>query len=101
MVPDPRGKSALTWWRTLQVRDGRALLLLEPSTGRTHQLRVHAASGIGLPIVGDPVYGRKGPAMLLHAWWLSLPRDGRAPVAATAPLPPAFDGWQVPEDAAA
>ena len=47
---------------------------LEPATGRTHQLRVHAASGLGLPIVGDPVYGRKGPAMLLHAWSLSLPR---------------------------
>ena len=101
MVPDPRGKAALTRWRTLQVRGSRALLLLEPATGRTHQLRVHAASGLGLPIVGDPVYGRKGASMLLHAWSLSLPRDGRTPVAATAPPPAAFADWQVPDDAAA
>ena len=45
---------------------------LMPTTGRTHQLRVHAASGIGLPIVGDPVYGPSsgsagGMHMMLHA----------------------------------
>ncbi len=90
MVPDEKGKHALTHWRVLTVRDGRALVLFTPETGRTHQIRVHAASGIGVPIAGDPVYGAgKGP-MLLHALSLKLERGGKPPVEATAPLPPTF-----------
>jgi len=61
-----------------------------PETGRTHQIRIHAASGIGVPIAGDPVYGRgKGP-MLLHALSLTVARDGKPAIEATAPLPPTF-----------
>lgn len=90
IVPDPRGKAARTHWRTIGARDGRALIEFRPETGRTHQIRVHAASGLGLPIVGDPVYGRAGPAMLLHARTISLPRLPKAPVAADAPLPESF-----------
>ena len=99
MVHDPKGKAARTRWRTLAVAGRRALLLLTPETGRTHQLRVHVASGLGAPIVGDPVYG-SGSAMLLHAWSLALPRDGKAPVVARAPLPPSFAeaGFALPED---
>lgn len=90
MVPDPEGKSAITHWRIAAVRDGRAVIVFSPETGRTHQIRVHAAAGIGIPIAGDPVYGAgKGP-MLLHALSLRLERDGKPPVEASAPLPPTF-----------
>jgi tRNA pseudouridine32 synthase/23S rRNA pseudouridine746 synthase len=90
IVPDPAGKAAATNWRLLEEKDGRALVLLIPETGRTHQLRVHAASGLGLAIAGDPVYGLGGGPMLLHALSLKVERDGKPPVEATAPLPPTF-----------
>lgn len=90
MVVDPRGKPARTSWRVLDAREGRALIEMRPQTGRTHQLRVHAAHGIGMPIAGDPVYGGAGGAMLLHARSLLVDRGAKPPVEATAPLPPAF-----------
>ncbi|WP_174296400.1 RluA family pseudouridine synthase [Sphingomonas bacterium] len=97
MVPDGgnasgTAKSALTRWRVVARREGRALIEMRPATGRTHQLRVHAASGIGMPIAGDPVYGRanRGEPMLLHAAALLVPRGTRAPVRAHAPLPERF-----------
>ena len=71
---DPvRGKPSRTLWQ-VQARDpaaGRTRLLLEPVTGRSHQLRVHLAS-IGHPIVGDALYAppalAEGAArLLLHA----------------------------------
>jgi tRNA pseudouridine32 synthase/23S rRNA pseudouridine746 synthase len=90
MVPDEGGKHAVTHWRVAAVKDGRAVIVFTPETGRTHQIRVHAASGIGIPIAGDPVYGAgKGP-MLLHALSLRLDRGAKPPVEATAPLPPTF-----------
>jgi tRNA pseudouridine32 synthase/23S rRNA pseudouridine746 synthase len=90
MVPDPRGKPAVTEWRRLTVRDGRALVLFSPRTGRTHQLRVHAAEGLGIPIAGDPVYGSGDGPMLLHALGLTVPRQPKPPIEARAPLPPTF-----------
>jgi tRNA pseudouridine32 synthase / 23S rRNA pseudouridine746 synthase len=91
IVPDPRGKRAVTHYEVLRVESGRALVAFVPETGRTHQIRVHAANGIGLPIVGDPHYGRgERGGMLLHAHRLSLPRDGKAPIEAEAPLPERF-----------
>jgi tRNA pseudouridine32 synthase/23S rRNA pseudouridine746 synthase len=90
IVPDPKGKPARTHWRRLAVSGSRALILFTPETGRTHQIRVHAASGLHLPITGDPVYGRGGPAMLLHAWRISVPRGSKPPVAAESPLPASF-----------
>jgi len=90
MVSDERGKSAVSHWRKLVVRDGRAAILFSPETGRTHQLRVHAAEGLGIPISGDPVYGRGKGAMMLHAWSLRMERGDKPPVEATAPLPPTF-----------
>jgi len=90
MVPDPAGRAAMTHWRVAAVRDGRAVILFSPETGRTHQIRVHASDGIGIAIAGDPVYGRgKGP-MLLHALSLRVARGDKPPVEATAPLPPSF-----------
>jgi len=91
MVPDESGKRAVTDWRVLAEANGRALVRFAPETGRTHQLRVHAASGIGVPILGDPVYGQaSGFRMLLHAASIGLDREGKEPVAATAPLPISF-----------
>lgn len=94
MVADPRGKAARTGWRVLMVQNGRALVEMRPETGRTHQLRVHAADGIGVPIAGDPVYGKaiaaRGPGMLLHARRLCVARGEKAAIDVTAPPPPSF-----------
>jgi tRNA pseudouridine32 synthase/23S rRNA pseudouridine746 synthase len=90
MVPDGKGKTATSHWRKVAEKDGRAMILFSPETGRTHQLRVHAASGLGIPIAGDPVYGAGRGPMLLHALSLRMERDGKRPVEAKAPLPPTF-----------
>ena len=90
MVVDPRGKAAVTSWEIVGVAQGRTLVRFTPETGRTHQLRVHAATGIGVPILGDPVYGRGQGALVLHAARLSVPREAHPAVAADAPLPPVF-----------
>jgi tRNA pseudouridine32 synthase/23S rRNA pseudouridine746 synthase len=90
MVPDEGGKTAVTHWRVAAVRDGRAVVVFTPETGRTHQIRVHAAAGIGIPIAGDPIYGLGRGPMLLHALSIRVERGARPPVEATAPLPPTF-----------
>ncbi len=94
MVPDPKGQPARTRWRALSPAGARTLVEFAPETGRTHQIRAHAAYALRAPVAGDPVYGRPGPAMLLHSASLSVPRDGKPPVAATAPLPPAFGAFR-------
>ena len=92
MVPDPTGKPASTLWEVRDRRDGLALIAFRPATGRTHQLRIHAAAGIGLPLLGDPVYGSRAGAArtMLHAAALTVARDGKPPVAARAQLPADF-----------
>ncbi|MBD5191365.1 MAG: RNA pseudouridine synthase [Bacteroidales bacterium] len=63
------GKEAVTEYRFIDATDGRSRVMFTPLTGRTHQLRVHAASqmGLGMPIWGDPLYGsRTGNAGRLH-----------------------------------
>ncbi len=95
MVPGPKGKAAITRWETLAVRDGRALVRFTPETGRTHQLRAHALHGLGMGIVGDPIYrkGAQAPStggLLLHARSISMPRGDKAPAAAVAPVPDRF-----------
>jgi tRNA pseudouridine32 synthase/23S rRNA pseudouridine746 synthase len=91
MVPSPKGKAALTRWRLVGEAQGRALIRFEPATGRTHQLRVHAAEGLGIPILGDPIYGRGGrQGTMLHAAALRLERGAKPPVEARAPLPATF-----------
>ena len=59
IVADGRGKRAVTHYQTLRPLEGAALVECRLETGRTHQVRVHMAS-IGHPLVGDPVYGRRG-----------------------------------------
>ena len=91
MTGNPRGKAARTGWRVLAEHDGRALVEFRPQTGRTHQIRVHALEGLGAAVTGDPVYGAAHPGgMMLHAIALSLPRAGKADVAAEAPWPERF-----------
>jgi tRNA pseudouridine32 synthase/23S rRNA pseudouridine746 synthase len=92
MVGDARrGKAARTAWRLLGSSDGRALVEFRPTTGRTHQIRVHAAEALGAPVAGDPVYGQAQAAgMMLHAARLVVPRGGKAPVEAEAPWPARF-----------
>jgi tRNA pseudouridine32 synthase / 23S rRNA pseudouridine746 synthase len=90
MIPDAAGKAAVTHWRVAAVKDGRAVVVFTPETGRTHQIRVHAAAGIGLAIVGDRVYGAGRGPMLLHALSLRVERATKPPIEATAPLPPTF-----------
>ncbi len=90
MTGDPAGKPSLTRWRVIERTKGRALVAFFPETGRTHQIRVHAAEGLGIPILGDPVYGKGGPAVMLHAAELTLPREGKSDVHAQAPLPVRF-----------
>lgn len=96
MTPDEQGKAAISHWQLLAARDGRALVRFRPETGRTHQLRAHALHGLGIGILGDPVYraASSGPVwpggMVLHARSLSLDRAGKPPAAATAPMPPRF-----------
>lgn len=91
MRVDPDGKPSLTRWRVLaRAADGsRALLALEPVTGRTHQLRVHCA-GAGFPIVGDAIYGGapRGSPLHLHARRIGLPLSkSKPPLVVEAPLP--------------
>jgi tRNA pseudouridine32 synthase/23S rRNA pseudouridine746 synthase len=90
MVHDPKGRPSVSHWRVAAVKDDRAVVVFTPETGRTHQLRVHASEGLGIPISGDPVYGAGRGPMLLHALSLRMEREGKDPVQATAPLPPTF-----------
>ncbi|UZK67570.1 RluA family pseudouridine synthase [Sphingomonas sp. M1-B02] len=90
MIGDPEGKPARTRWQVIERIKGRAMLAFFPETGRTHQIRVHAAEGLGIPIVGDPVYGKGGPAVMLHGAELTIPREGKPDIRAEAPLPVRF-----------
>ncbi|MCA1660982.1 MAG: RNA pseudouridine synthase [Novosphingobium sp.] len=92
MIPAKKGKRSVTHWRKLASKGGLTLVEFRPETGRTHQIRIHAASGLGAALLGDPVYGTgKGAARtMLHAAALSVPRASKPPVAARAPLPADF-----------
>jgi 23S rRNA pseudouridine1911/1915/1917 synthase len=69
------GRSAVTNWKVLTRFPGAGLSLLEirPETGRTHQIRVHLSSA-GMPIAGDPVYGRVRGKVRGHGFRIELER---------------------------
>lgn len=89
------GQEAATRWRVLASMRAETLIEAIPETGRTHQIRVHLAA-IGLPIIGDPLYGaltdddRRAP-MMLHARRIVAPIAAtKPPVDVVAPLPGPF-----------
>lgn len=69
IVDHEHGKQAITEYRILATRQDYTLLALWPHTGRTHQLRMHCAhhEGLGCPILGDELYGRKAERLYLQA----------------------------------
>ncbi len=79
-------KSAVTEWKLLHRGSSSALLLLQPVTGRTHQLRVHCADVLKCPVLGDRKYGlcssestreaaTAGGRLQLHAAALVVPQS--------------------------
>ncbi|MEP6869977.1 MAG: RNA pseudouridine synthase, partial [Novosphingobium sp.] len=97
MIAAKKGKPSVTHWRKLQVIGGLTLVEFRPETGRTHQIRVHAASGLGAPLLGDPIYGTGASQFLgsadrtmLHAAGLTVPREGKQDIIAVAPMPADF-----------
>lgn len=71
IVPDMKGKPAISEYKTLETYKDHALLEVKILTGRTHQIRLHLAF-LNCPIVGDQIYGRRNPTLpvsrqLLHA----------------------------------
>lgn len=74
MVCYEHGKHALTTWEKITVKNGKTRVHFYPHTGRTHQLRVHAAhsKGLNAPIIGDDLYGKKAKRLHLHAAYLEF-----------------------------
>lgn len=73
-VNHTQGKKAVTEYRVISRNGNRTLIEFRPLTGRTHQLRLHAASpeGLGTPIAGDPLYGHAADRLYLHAMRLEF-----------------------------
>jgi 23S rRNA pseudouridine1911/1915/1917 synthase len=89
---NPRGKEAVTRYFTEKVFPAHTLLRLIPTTGRTHQLRVHLAH-LGYPIVGDTLYGGPpAPRLFLHATNLSFILKGKERSFAS-PLPESLEEY--------
>lgn len=74
IVDYKHGKKAITLYQVNKREDGKTYVDFYPQTGRTHQLRVHAAhpSGLNCPIVGDELYGKKSTRLYLHATELTF-----------------------------
>jgi tRNA pseudouridine32 synthase/23S rRNA pseudouridine746 synthase len=68
------GKNAETNWEIIKRENGKTRVCFYPITGRTHQLRVHAAhkDGLNTPIVGDDLYGEKANRLHLHAEFIEF-----------------------------
>lgn len=74
LVDFENGKKAETNWEIIQREKDKTRVYFYPITGRTHQLRVHAAhkNGLNAPIVGDDLYGKKGKRLCLHAEFIEF-----------------------------
>ena len=101
VVVSQQGKAAKTRFKPLKIMQHCSLLQAELLTGRTHQIRVHAAD-CGHPILGDPLYGQDhvnralalhSSRMYLHAATLELQLKERAPIALSACLGPEWRLW--------
>jgi 23S rRNA pseudouridine1911/1915/1917 synthase len=92
IVPESRGREAISEYKTVEVFANHTLLEFHPYTGRTHQIRLHCAF-LGCPIVGDAVYGRKKSTVeinrhFLHAYRLKIVLPGeKEPKVFEAALP--------------
>ena len=88
MAVTTNGRASRTEYEVVGDDGRRALLVVRPESGRTHQIRVHLAA-IGFPVVDDAVYGRKAPAgrQLLHAYRIEVPHPAGGWLTVTAPLP--------------
>lgn len=69
-----KGKAAISVYEVAERRANQTLIHFYPLTGRTHQLRIHAAHplGLGHPIVGDSLYGHPSDRLCLHATEIRL-----------------------------
>ena len=74
MLDTEHGKMGITDWEVMERTADTTRVLFTPHTGRTHQLRVHAAhaAGLGHPIVGDRLYGSPGERLMLHSTTLAF-----------------------------
>lgn len=84
------GKSAVTEYKVLKTNDRLSLLELKPTTGRTHQLRVHLQH-LGHPILGDELYGgQPAERLFLHAEELEITLPNRRRQVFKVPAPDEF-----------
>ena len=74
IVSREHGKEAITEYRIISESEKHIRIAFYPLTGRTHQLRVHAAhpEGLGCPILGDELYGKKADRLYLHAEYIEF-----------------------------
>lgn len=93
-LPKGSGKSAETSFQVVHREEERTLLRAYPSTGRTHQIRLHLAA-MGTPILGDLLYGGpRAKRLYLHAFRLTLPHPATGSrLTLVAPVP---SGWDFP-----
>jgi len=68
------GKNAETIWEVIERKNNKTRVYFYPITGRTHQLRIHAAhkNGLNSPIIGDDLYGKKQDRLYLHAEYIQF-----------------------------
>jgi RluA family pseudouridine synthase len=95
IVDDRAGKPSVTRFRVLERFPSACLVEAMPETGRTHQVRVHAAA-LGFPLMADSVYGSASSVTIgrpaLHARSLTFHHPAsRETVAFTAPYPEDFE----------
>ena len=92
MVVAADGQKAITDYRIIGEGAGRSWIEFRPRTGRTHQIRVHAAM-LGCPLVGEPIYGGAPPdacvPLHLHAREISVPLYEGKPIVTAVASPPA------------
>jgi 23S rRNA pseudouridine1911/1915/1917 synthase len=95
----PDAREAVTRWRQLALDGERALIEFSPATGRSHQLRVAAAT-LGSPLLGDLKYGAADPlpdrSIALHAQALGFEHPTRKEPMRFATPPPDLEVWDLP-----